>query len=216
MFEALPSVISIMAGFVLLIWSADLLVDNASQFAARIGMSTFLVGVVVVGFGTSAPEMFVSAMAALEDKGNLALGNALGSNITNIGLVLGSAAMVRALPVSTSAAKVDIPIVILVGVVAVVLVFDGVLSRFDGVILLLLLFGYLYWSAKASRNSGVENTRVEDLSEQKPTVFYLMLTAVSIVLLIIASKLLVNGAVHIALCPNLPQRSRQHAKVCTI
>ena len=97
--ELLIAVALVLAGFLLLIWSADLLVDNASSLASQIGISTFLVGIIVVGFGTSAPELFVSAVAALQDRGNLALGNALGSNITNIGLVLGSAAMVRALPV---------------------------------------------------------------------------------------------------------------------
>ena len=183
------------------------MVENASQFASRIGMSNFLVGVIIVGFGTSAPEMFVSAMAALENKGNLALGNALGSNITNIGLVLGSAALVRAIPVSRSATRIDIPVVILVGVVAIALILDGVLSRLDGTILLLLLFAYLFWSAKSSRNATVVGPishpiilpiSQDDGNKQKSTIVYFALTAGSIVLLMIASKLLVNGAVHIA------------------
>jgi len=101
--------ILVLIGFVLLIWSADVLVDNASELASELGVSTFLIGVVIVGFGTSAPELFVSAMAAIENKGNLALGNALGSNITNIGLVLGVAALVKVMPVERSVATRDQP-----------------------------------------------------------------------------------------------------------
>jgi len=110
--ELAIAVAFVLVGFILLMWSADLLVDNASALATNLGVSTLLVGIVIVGFGTSAPELFVSAMAALENKGNLALGNALGSNITNIGMVLGSAALVRALSVPRKTATRDLPLVI--------------------------------------------------------------------------------------------------------
>lgn len=201
----------VIVGFLLLIWSADLLVDNATELASRLGISTFLVGIVVVGFGTSAPEMFVSAMAALQDKGNLALGNALGSNITNIGLVLGSAALVRALPITRTTAKIDIPIVILTGVIAIALVSDGLLSHIDGVVLLVLLAAYLIWSALYSKGAGDEllldttsvNSHDLDLShivhpKGKSTGAAALLTIVSIVLLMLASRMLVEGAVMIA------------------
>ena len=201
----------VVIGFLLLVWSADLLVDNASEFAHQVGVSTFLVGIIVVGFGTSAPEMFVSAMAALEDKGNLALGNALGSNITNIGLVLGSAAMVRALPVTQTTARMDLPIVIITGAIAILMVSDGLLSNIDGVILLLLLIGYLFWSASHSKGAGGEMVIAEVVSDPheldlsvidhprgKSTLSCFIWTVFSIVLLMLASKLLVNGAVTIA------------------
>lgn len=204
-------IVLIIAGFFLLMWSADLLVDNASELATRLGVSTFLVGIVIVGFGTSAPEMFVSAVAALQNKGNLALGNALGSNITNIGLVLGSAALLRALPVAPSTAKVDIPLVIAAGALSIVLVSDGMLSRGDGIILLLVLVGYLVWSANHSKGAGgepdIETLAADvhhlDLSviahpKGKSTASALMLTFGSIILLLIASRMLVEGAVEIA------------------
>ncbi|MBT8114269.1 MAG: calcium/sodium antiporter [Arenicella sp.] len=194
-----------------MIWSADLLVDNASEFAHQVGVSTFLVGIIIVGFGTSAPEMFVSAMAALEDKGNLALGNALGSNITNIGLVLGSAALVRALPVTQTTARLDIPIVICTGIVAIYMVLDGLLSNIDGVILITLLISYLVWSATHSKGAGGEMVIEEvvadphelDLSlidhpRGKSPTTALIWTIGSIILLMLASKLLVSGAVSIA------------------
>lgn len=204
-------IVLIIAGFFLLMWSADLLVDNASELATRLGVSTFLVGIVIVGFGTSAPEMFVSAVAALQNKGNLALGNALGSNITNIGLVLGSAALLRALPVAPSTAKIDIPIVIATGALSILLVSDGMLSRMDGIILLAVLVCYLVWSAGHSKGAGGEPNITSlaaeihhlDLSviahpKGKSTTSALMLTFGSIVLLLIASRMLVEGAVEIA------------------
>lgn len=186
----------VLVGFYLLMWSADLLVDNASELAANIGMSTFMVGLIIVGFGTSAPELFVSAMASLQGKGNLALGNALGSNITNIGMVLGCTAMVRALPVSRSTSTRDLPIVLMTGVLAIVLILDGVLSFLDGFILLGVLIAYLTWSSKTQ---DVETPIMATASEnKKSTKVYVAWTVVSIVILVTASKMLVSGAVTIA------------------
>lgn len=201
----------IVAGFFLLMWSADLLVDNASELGHRLGVSSFLIGIVVIGFGTSAPEMFVSAVAALKDQGNLALGNALGSNITNIGLVLGLAALLRPLPVTATTARKDIPIVISVGAIAIFLVSDGVLSHIDGFFLLALLICYLVWSARNSEGFGGEPS-IENLANDpheldlsrlnhpkgKSTKTAIMWTIGSIILLMIASQMLVEGAVTIA------------------
>ncbi len=201
----------IIAGFFLLMWSADLLVDNATELASQLGISTFLIGIVVVGFGTSAPEMFVSAVSALQNKGNLALGNALGSNITNIGLVLGSAALLRALPVTKTTARIDIPIVILAGAVAIYVVSDGLLSNGDGLFLLALLVTYLVWSAMHSEGAGGE-PQIEQLATDpheldlsslshpraKSTPAAIAWTIGSIVLLMLASQMLVKGAVTIA------------------
>jgi cation:H+ antiporter len=152
---------------------------------------------VIVGFGTSAPELFVSAMASLEGKGNLALGNALGSNITNIGMVLGSAALVRALPVSRSTATIDLPIVLFTGVLAIILVMDGLLSFIDGIILLGVLLGYLTWSAKAQQE--LEPASADSGSKpSKSTSNYAAWTVFSIIVSMAASKMLVSGAVTIA------------------
>ncbi len=197
----LISIALILVGFLLLMWSADLLVDNASILASRIGISTFLIGVIIIGFGTSAPEMFVSAVAALQNKGNLALGNALGSNITNIGLVLGSAAMVRALPVAKSAARIDIPTVIMTGIIAIALVADGLLSNLDGLILLFLLAAYLYWSARysqAGQSESQQDSNDRNQGGERSSLMIFLFTIGSIVLLIAASSMLVEGAVTIA------------------
>lgn len=197
MFELLIPIALILAGFLLLIWSADLLVDNASVLASRLGVSTFIVGVVIIGFGTSAPEMFVSAMAAIDNKGNLALGNALGSNITNIGLVLGCAALIGSLAVSKSAARKDIPIVVATGVLAVLLCIDGTLSNVDGYLLLAVLAGYLIWSGISDKKNNDAGETPDD-DNSKSTLYYVGLTILSIVVLMTASKMLVSGSITIA------------------
>lgn len=205
------ALVFILVGFFLLMWSADLLVDNASELAGRLGISPLLVGIIIVGFGTSAPELFVSAMAAIDNKGNLALGNALGSNITNIGLVLGSAAMIRALPVGKPTARIDMPIVIVTGLLAAGLLIDGVLSHIDGAILLLALFAYLVWTARDSGNDAnalsatdlVASVHEHDVlavvhPKGKSTLAASLYAVASIALLIFASRILVKGAVTVA------------------
>lgn len=188
----------VLAGFFLLIWSADLLVDNASELAGNIGISTFLVGIIVVGFGTSAPELFVSAMAALDGKGNLALGNALGSNITNIGMVLGCAALVRVLPVNRSTATSDLPIVLFTSALAILVVLDGLLSLLDGLFLLAVLIAYLIWSSRSQKHLDPESTTTDRADEKKTTAIYAIWTVFSIIVLMAASKMLVSGAISIA------------------
>jgi len=184
----------VIVGFVLLIWSADVLVDNASDLAGKLGVSNFLIGVVIVGFGTSAPELFVSAMAALEDKGNLALGNALGSNITNIGLVLGSAALVRMMPVDRQTAKRDIPMVIIAGLVSVGLLLDGTLGHIDGLILLAMLVAYLIYSAKNNPSQASDQV----VESNNSIAISAAWTIGSILVLMVASRILVEGAITIA------------------
>ena len=197
MLELLIPIALIIAGLLLLIWSADFLVDNASILAGRFGLSTFIVGVVIIGFGTSAPEMFVSAMASLDNKGNLALGNALGSNITNIGLVLGCAALLGTLMVTKSTAFRDIPIVIGAGLLAVFLARDGLVSHLDGAILLITLFAYLIWSGISDKKNN-QTEEPEDDDHDKSTLYYIIATVISIAVLIIASKILVTGSISIA------------------
>ncbi len=194
----------VLVGFFLLMWSADVLVDNASELAGKLEISTLLVGIIVVGFGTSAPELFVSAMAALDGKGNLALGNALGSNITNIGMVLGAAALIRAMPVERGTAIRDIPLVLVSGLLAIGLILDGTLSAFDGFLLLAILIAYLSWSAKTQRAPQMSNEENEasvdskkDDSE-KSTLALSVWVIVSIIILMAGSRILVSGAVTIA------------------
>ena len=178
-----------------LVWSADQLVEYASSLANKLGVTPFLIGVVIIGFATSAPELFVSGLASLEGKGNLAIGNALGSNIANIGLVLGAAACITAIPLSLRMIRVEIPLIFVSALIAVGLLYDGTLSSLDGVIMTLLLITYLVWSALSNRsNEEQEETDDESSSHGKDIAW----TVASLIILIGSSKLLVYGAVNIA------------------
>lgn len=201
----LTATVLVIIGLLLLTWSADLLVDNASILSLKLGVSTFLVGVIVIGFGTSAPELFVSAMAAIDDKGNLALGNALGSNITNIGLVLGSAAIISVIKVNKRITHAEMPALFATGIIAVAVLLDGHLSRLDGILLFALLLAFLVWSARHPQtdsepelsNQSKENSDAPDI-DQPHLAITIGWTVLSIALLLAASRMLVIGATDIA------------------
>jgi len=188
-------VFNILVALFFLVWSADQLVKYASSLANKLGVTPFLIGVVIIGFGTSAPELFVSGLASLEGKGNLAIGNALGSNIANIGLVLGTAACITAIPLSLRMIKVEIPMIFVSALIAVGLLYDGKLSLIDGIIMAVLLVTYLVWSAFSNR-SGAEQEEIDD--DSNSLTADILWTIASLVILIGSSKLLVYGAVNIA------------------
>lgn len=151
---------SIVGGFAVLAWSADRFVEGAASLAYNAGVSRLLVGLTVVGFGTSAPEMVVSAVASYQGRAGLSVGNAVGSNITNTALVVGVAAMLGPIIVRRHVIFKDIPV--LLGVMAVVWMFfrDKVLSRIDGTIMLMTLFAIVGWmifeGLREDRDKSVE------------------------------------------------------------
>ena len=128
---------AILVGLFLLIWSADRFIEGASNIARILGISPIIVGMLVIGFGTSAPEMIVSATAAFQGNPGLGIGNAIGSNITNITLVLGITAIFFVLPVHSRLLKQEIPLVLSTAVLSWYLMADGFFSRTDGVILVI-------------------------------------------------------------------------------
>ena len=128
-------VATLIVGLVLLVWSADRFVMGASATASILGVSTLVVGILVVGIGTSAPEMLVSALAALDGQSGLSVGNALGSNITNIALILGLTALYIPLRVQSKLITRELPLLLLVMVIGYFLLRDGVLDVLDGTIL---------------------------------------------------------------------------------
>src|SRR6056297_1926841 len=129
--------LAIALGLALLVWSADRFVEGSAVTARHFGMPPLLIGMVVIGFGTSAPEMVVSAISALQGNPGLALGNAYGSNISNIALILGLTALLAPINVTSSILRKELPLLLLVTVLAVSLLFDLYLSRFDALLLLL-------------------------------------------------------------------------------
>ncbi|WGZ92794.1 MAG: calcium/sodium antiporter [Candidatus Thiothrix putei] len=194
--------LAVLAGFALLMWSADKFVDGAAATAKHLGVSTLLIGMVVVGFGTSAPEMVVSAFAALDGKPALALGNAYGSNIINITLILGFSAVFAIIAVHSSIVRKEMPILLAVTLLAGWQLWDGEVSRADAIVLLLLLFtimGGMVYSAKRSKQDALSAEMAEELIEHPLTLkAAVMWLVVGLLLLMASSKMLVWGAVSIA------------------
>ncbi|WP_210766229.1 calcium/sodium antiporter [Salinicola sp. MIT1003] len=194
---------AIVAGLVVLVWSADRFVDGAAATARHLGLPPLLIGMVVIGFGTSAPELMVSALAAVQGNPGLALGNAYGSNITNIALIAGLVALISPLTVHSQVIRQELPVLGVMTLISLWCLYDGVISRIDAVILLLLLGGFLGYSIWRSRRPGTKDalqTDVEadaagqDMSLKRSVVW----TLVGLVLLIVSSRFLVWGAVTIA------------------
>ena len=140
------ALLAILGGFVLLVWSADRFVEGAAATAKHFGMPSLLIGMVIVGFGTSAPEMVVSAMAALDGNPDLALGNALGSNIVNTGLILGITALVAPIAVHSKIVRKELPLLLLIGLLSGALFWNGSLSRFEALVLLTGFVGLIGWT----------------------------------------------------------------------
>lgn len=194
--------LAIVFGLMLLVWSADRFVDGASSTARHFGMPPLLIGMVVVGFGTSAPEMVVSALAASQGNPGIALGNAYGSNITNIALILGVTALISPIAVHSQVLRKELPILMAVTVLAAWQIWDGELTRLDAIVLVAVFAGLMGWTIRQSLRQPTDALATEvaqELSaEPMPLKRALMWLGVGLVLLIISSRILVWGAVSIA------------------
>lgn len=187
---------AVIAGLILMVWSADRFVDGAAATARHFGMSPLLIGMVVVGFGTSAPEMAVSALAASQGSPAIALGNAYGSNITNIALILGVSALICPIWVNRQVLTKELPILIAITLLSLWLLIDGELTRLDGFILLgvfALLMGWTIMSGLRDPNADVETSDAD-----MPIRSALLWLLAGLVLLVVSSQALVWGAVSIA------------------
>lgn len=197
-----PAIFAVISGLVLLVFSADRFVDGASAAAKYFGMPPLLIGMVVVGFGTSAPEMVVSAVSAVQDAPGIALGNAYGSNITNIALILGLTALISPIAVHSQVLRKELPILSICSILAVLLLWDGELSRTDAAVMMLVFGGLMAWSI----NQGIKQKedafgkQVETSIDIQTASFGKSLAnlGIGLVLLIVSSRILVWGAVKIA------------------
>lgn len=198
----LVSITLIFAGFVLLIWSADRFVMGAAALARNLGASPLLIGLTIVGFGTSAPEILVSGMASLQGNPGLAIGNALGSNIANIGLILGITAIVVPLAVNSDVLRKEYPLLLIVSMVSYILLMDDELGRMDGAILMLGLFASMFIVVKIGQRRQQSDVLAQEFTDEIPadmsTGRSIMWFCIGLVLLLIGSRLLVTGAVDIA------------------
>ena len=196
------ALVELVGGLLLLGWSADRFVLGSASTARYLGLPALLIGMVIIGFGTSAPELVVSAFASSEGHPEIALGNAYGSNIANIGLVLGIAALVSPILVHRGAVKVEIPMLFGVLALAAWQYRDGQLSRPEAAILLIAFVGFLTWSFwHATRTKGehlaidAEQELAEAGLSKKASVVWML---VGLVLLVASSYYLVEGAKEVA------------------
>jgi len=198
----LYSLIAVIAGLAILVWSADRFVDGASATAKHAGMPPLLIGMVIIGFGTSAPEMVVSAFAALQGNPGLALGNAYGSNITNIALILGVTALLSPITVQSQILRKELPLLAVITLLAGYQLLDGAISRMDAWVLLGVFF--LLMGTAIAHGLRHSYDSLEDDVEEKldiadmPLPKALMWLVIGLILLVASSRLLVWGAVSIA------------------
>ncbi|MEG3756088.1 calcium/sodium antiporter [Psychromonas arctica] len=201
MITLLVPTIAILVGFVLLIWSADKFVLGASNTARSFSISPLIVGIVIVGLGTSAPEMLVSSMAALEGNTGLSIGNAIGSNITNIGLMLGITALFYPLHIHSKLLKREMPILLATMLLSYYLLIDLQLSFFDGLILLSIMIAMLaftIWEAKSNGKDSLPQEILDELPEEISKGAAIKWLIIGILVLIGSSRLLVWGSIEVA------------------
>ena len=188
----------IVLGFIGLIWGADKFVFGASALARNLGVSPLMIGLTIVALGTSAPEIFTSAVAALEDKPELAIGNALGSNLFNVGVALGVAAVISPLKPPESLINKELPALLLVTLVTGALLIDQSLGIFDALVLIsiTLFFGYKLFHKRIKSNvvPEIEESKLPEINSIQ-AILYLML---GLALLILSAQVLVEAASSIA------------------
>jgi len=192
---------AVVIGVALLIWGADRFVDGAASVAKNLRVPPMVIGLTIVSLGTSLPEMIVAAMAALDGNRDLGIGNVLGSNIANIGLVLGITALIMPLAVQSMTLRREIPVLLLVTFLAFALFADGELSRIDGIALLIGLVLMLVWITRIGMKDR-HDPMVEDFTESIPEKMSMKSSIlwfiVGLILLIVSSRMVVWGAVEIA------------------
>lgn len=194
----LLAIIAVIVGLAVLVWSADTFIDGATALALKFNMPSFLIGVLILGIGTSAPEMVVSALSAWAGSPGLALGNAFGSNIINIALVLGATAMISPIVIRSAVIKQDMMLLIVATALVAWQLSDGVLSQAEGIVLILALLMVLavqIFLGLKGRNEQDIDPQAEQMVTTSKAVWALV---IGLVLLILSSRAIVWGAVELA------------------
>ena len=196
------AVVAVIVGLGLLVWSADKFVDGASATANILGVPPLLIGMVIIGLGTSAPEIVVSIFASLEGNPGIALGNAYGSNIANIALILGTTALISPITVHSRVLKNELPVLTFITFIAMYQLYDSHLSRMDSLILLViftLVTGWTVIQGMRKRNDALGQEMEKELGENSMPIYKaLFWVTAGLLLLIASSRLLVWGAVELA------------------
>lgn len=199
----LMPILAVVGGLALLVWSADRFIDGAAATARHAGMPPLLIGMVIIGFGTSAPELVVSAFASIQGNPNLALGNGYGSNITNIALILGITALLSPIAVHSQILRKELPLLSVITLLAGYQLMDGEISGTDAWILLgvfCLMMGWSITQGMRQRGDALGTDMEHELDSEGTmplgkAIFWLLL---GLVLLVLSSRVLVWGAVDIA------------------
>ncbi len=198
----LGNIFEVIGGLILLIWGADRFVHGAAATARNLGVTPLLIGLTVVAFATSAPEILVSIVASVRGEPGLAIGNAIGSNIVNIGLVLGAVAIIRPIELRSATLRREMPALLAVTLLTVSLFLDSYLSRVDGLVMLTGLVIVMIWLARLGMRSAPTDPIKRDYEAEIPedvsmkmALFWLLL---GLVTLLLGANLLVDGSIEIA------------------
>ena len=186
-------------GLVILIFGGDLLVRSAVSFAEKFGVSSFLIGVTVVSFGTSVPELMVSIQAAMDQAADIAIGNVLGSNIANIALVLGVSVVIRPLSITTNTYKLSWWVMLISSLLFILFLLDNVITKMEGLLLIAGLFCFIFFSIK--RNIPNEESLISKINIQTGILFFVL----GSIGLYFGSELFVESAISIASFFNVPK-----------
>ena len=205
------SVLLILIGFVVLVYGANFLVDGASSFAARFKVPNIVIGLTIVAFGTSAPELVVNTFAAVKGSTQIVLGNVVGSNIFNIAAILGIGSVIYPLTVKTNTTWIEIPLALLSAVVVLVMANDiflnratiNVITRSEGIILLFFFAIFLAYNIHVSvSNKTVDEVSVKNLTMAKSILLFLA----GLIMLVVGGKLIVDHAVKLARLIGISER----------
>ena len=198
----LGNILLVIAGLALLMWGADRFVHGAAATARNMGIAPLLIGLTIVAFATSAPEILVSVVAAMQKEPGLAIGNAIGSNIVNIGLVLGLTSLIRPIALESATLRREMPALLAVSLLTVSLFLDTYLSRIDGFVMLTGLVIVMIWLARLGVRSSATDPIAMDYEAEIPTDVSMVMAVVWLIVglgtLLIGAELLVDGAIGIA------------------
>ncbi len=198
----LLTVLMLLLGLTLLYVGAEGLVRGASCLGLKLGLTPLVIGLTVVAFGTSAPELLVSVQAGIAGQGAIAVGNVVGSNIANIGLILGLAALVRPIDVRAQLIRFELPLVIAVSVFLTILLWNGLVGRIEGLVLFLGVIAFTIYSLRAARAKQAPEVEAEFAESMptanRPTWQYVVITLVGLAVLVVGARVLVSAAVDIA------------------
>lgn len=198
----LGNLLEIVFGLLLLVWGADRFVHGAAAIARNLGVAPLLIGLTVVAFATSAPEIVVSVMAASRGESDLAVGNAIGSNTANIGLVLGTVAMLRPIELTSATLRREMPALLAVSLLTVTLFLDSYLSRVDGLVLLVGLIIVMVWLTRLGLRTSAADPMLADYEAEIPkdvgTFAAVAWLIVGLGLLLVGADFVVKAAIEIA------------------